>query len=213
MMQKCIMGGGGNSTPQPIDYSFLPSSNKANILASKNLKSVLEDSNITLCSREATSAASTERAYVNLSAANTNVTAYLYGKCLNNGEGTFLTIPYALSAGNAPNFYTSASSYNVQATVFESNTLIDGITCDVDHVYAISIDSSTKKGRWYVDGVFKVEKSFNNSGAYVMYGQFDKAGGAYYGGNLNIDYIGVVAECESDATIIANMQAIMSKMS
>lgn len=194
------LNGGGKV--QPIDYSYLPNSTKANVLASKNL-GLAKDGGITL-----------SKGYVELSGANTNVTCYLYGKAgaVSGSEAVFFAVPYASSNGNAPNFLTG-TSYAVTATIYGSGTTISGVSSNVNHVYAISINASTKKARYFVDGVYQLEKTFTNSGAYVIFGALDKASVSFSTVGFETDYFGVVAECESDVTIIANMQTIMAKMS
>ena len=199
----------GGGTPQPIDYSFLPSSNKANVLASSDYTKLLNEGNINLLCTSTSSA----KAYVDLSAANTDVTAYMYGKALNipSADALFFSVASALTGGNAPAFFIRSNVPYM--TVWANDVALTGTSTTDYHLYALSCNQTSKKIRFYVDGTYKGELPFSNSGAQVVYGRSLVSNNGDVGLNYEIDYIGCVAECESDATIIANMQAIMSKMS
>lgn len=56
-----------------------------------------------------------------------------------------------------------------------------------------------------------MEKTFTNSGSNVVVGAGDKNGTSYCGRVVSCKYLGVISECEDDATIIANHQNIMQK--
>ena len=185
-----VSGGGGGG----IDLSYLPNSVPANVLASKNVQFLNFMSG-----------------FINLSAQNTDVTCYCCLKCLDSSECILMSVPYSLTNGNAPSFYTPNGNYNVDCTVFANNTNIPGLSCSVDHVYALSIDSTNRKVRYFYDGVYFMEKSFSNSGDNVCFGRGLKNYYAYTGTPV-FSYIGVVSGLESDSTIIANMQTIMQKL-
>ena len=185
-----VSGGGGGD----IDLSYLPNSTQLNVLASKNVQFLNYMSG-----------------FINLSAQNTDVTCYCCVKCLDASECILMDVPYSLSNGNAPSFYTSYGSYNVDCTVYSGNTNIPGLSCSVDHVYALSIDSTNRKVRYFYDGIYFMEKTFSNSGDNVCFGRGQK-NSTYYIGTPLFSYIGVVSELESDATVIANMQTIMQKL-
>lgn len=183
------VSGGGD-----IDLSYLPNSNPVNVLASKNTQDINPMSG-----------------FIDLSAQNTDVTCYCCVKCLASNECILMAVPYSLSNGNAPSFYTPNGNYSVDCTVFASNTNIPGLSCSIDHVYALSIDSTNRKVRYFYDGIYFMEKTFSNSGDNVCFGRGAKDSTSYIGNSV-FSYIGVVSEFESDATIIANMQTIMQKL-
>lgn len=101
--------------------------------------------------------------YYPLSAADIDVTCYgvlaaphhSYG---GDREIILLNIPYSLSNGNDPAFYSPNYSLDLYATVYGNNELISGISVADYHVYTISVNAATKKARFYVDGVFYLEK-------------------------------------------------------
>ncbi len=192
---------GGSSL---IDLSFLPNSVAADVLSSRSLTLPIEGG--------ITSIAKSEKLYTDLSAANTDVTCYVAIKCTSTGECILMCVPYSNTNGNSPSFYTPYNSYNVDCTIYSSNTTIPGLICNTFHVYAMSLNASTKAVRYFVDGAYFMEKIFNNSGACVVVGAGDKNGASYAGANTDVSYFGVVADLESDATVIANMQVIMQKL-
>lgn len=187
-----------------IDLSFLPNSVAADVLSSRSLQLPTEGG--------ITSIVKNEKLYTDLSAANTDVTCYAVLKCTSTGEDILLCVPYSNSNGNNPSFYTSYNSYNVDCTVYAGNTNIPGLSCNTNHVYALAINASTKKVRYFVDGAYIMEKTFNNSGACVVVGAGDKTASSYASATTDVAYFGVVADLESDATVIANMQVIMQKL-
>lgn len=187
-----------------IDLSFLPNSVAADVLSSRGLQLPAGGG--------ITSIVKNEKLYTDLSAANTDVTCYAAVRCASAGEGILLCVPYSNTNGNSPNFYTPYTGYSVDCTIYSSNTNIPGLSCDIIHVYALSINASTKKVRYFVDGAYIMEKTFNNSGACVVVGAGDKNASSYAGAGTDVSYFGVVADLESDATVIANMQVIMQNL-
>ena len=81
------------------------------------------------------------------------------------------------------------------------------VTCDVTqkHVYAISANVVTGKSRFYLDGAYLGEKSFVALG----YPYWSSNAANQYT-NADFYYGAVVSGMEADATIIANMQNIMT---
>ncbi len=193
--------GGGASL---IDLSFLPNSVAADVIASRSLY-LPSNGGINNIVRN-------EKLYTDLSAANTDVTCYAAVKCTSGAECIFLCVPYENTNGNNPCFYTPSTGYSVDCAVYSGNTNIPGLGCDTIHVYALAINASTKKVRYFVDGAYIMEKTFNNSGACVVVGAGDKNGSSYAGAGTEVSYFGVVADLESDETVIANMQVIMQKL-
>lgn len=186
--------------PSSIDTSFLPESDSSKIVSSTNIgiggiNSIFN------------------KFYTNLTADNINVTCYCATKCeYGDKEIVSMCVPYANSNGNNPSFYTDAYSSAVYATIYGGNELITGILLTDYHVYAMSLNNSTKKVRYFVDGVYRLEKIFINSGSYVVIGAGDKNGSSYSGRNPSTLYFGVVSKCESDDVVIANSLEIMSKL-
>ena len=138
--------------------------------------------------------------------ANVDCTLYTVVKCLLDSYGDWVLFGSiaAFTNGNLPCFYrtngvdlyTSNYGSNV-ATIYKTN---------VKHVLAMSLNQTTKKVKFYVDGVELTtnELSFANSGSNVSVG--------YAAPGVNeseIDFIGAVSEVESSETIIANMQHLM----
>lgn len=194
-----VSGGSGD-----IDLSFLPNSVAADVLSSRSLHLPTGGG--------ITSIVKNEKLYTDLSAANTDVTCYGVLKCTSNGENILMCVPYSNTNGNSPSFYTPYGNYRVDCTVYAGNTNIPGLGCDTIHVYALAINASTKKVRYFVDGAYIMEKTFNNSGACVVVGAGDKNASSYANAGTDVSYFGVVADLESDATVIANMQVIMQKL-
>lgn len=217
----------GGGEPQPIDYSYLPNSDADNVLASAD-DAMMNDFSIgTLSVAIGSLTASRNKLvkdengvalpygvvlYCPLTAPNTDVTAYFVGKNYSSvsRESFFLNVAYAHSSGNAVTFYSSNGTA-IQMTVYGSyNPQITGESNKDYHVYAISLNQTTKKAKFYFDGEFKEEITFTNSGNCVSFS------GSLVTSSYNDDYYfkygGVVEECESDATIIANMQTIATKL-
>ena len=155
--------------------------------------------------------------YYPLSAADIDVTCYgvlaaphrSYG---GDGEIALLNIPYELSNGNDPAFYSPNHSLDLYATVYGNNELISGISVADYHVYTITINAATKKARFYVDGVYYLEKTFVHSGGVVCLGCGDAPDGRTLNGRrLLCKYLGVVESLQSDDDIIAKQQELMEK--
>lgn len=155
--------------------------------------------------------------YYPLSAADIDVTCYCVLAAPHHSYGgekeiILLNIPYALSDGNDPAFYSPDYSLDLYATVYGSNELISGISVAYYHVYTISINAATKKARFYVDGVFCLEKTFVHSGGVVCVGCGDAPDGRTYNGRRPLcKYLGVVESLQSDSDIIAKHQELMEK--
>ena len=155
--------------------------------------------------------------YYPLSAADIDVTCYgvlaaphhSYG---GDGEIALLNIPYESSNGNDPAFYSPNHSLDLYATVYGNNELISGISVADYHVYTITINAATKKARYYVDGVYYLEKTFVHSGNVVCLGCGDAPDGRTLNGRrLLCKYLGVVESLESDDNIIMKQQELMEK--
>ena len=151
--------------------------------------------------------------YYPLSAADIDVTCYavLAAPNSNSEETVLLNIPYSLSDGNDPALYTPRNSNELYATVYSGNELINGISVADYHVYSISINIATKKARFYVDGVYYLEKTFLHSGGIVCVGCGDINGTKLNGRYTKCKYLGVVESLESDNDIIMKQQTLMAK--
>lgn len=222
--------GGGGGGGEPIDYSYLPNSDADNVLASSDYTMLdglkvgafdvfVYPSLYNLTSTPFELTVDANGLYLQygvkvgkwLSDANTDVTVYFVGKRTTNARYfVFMDIPYALSNGNSPSFYNNIGTYAVETTIFASNASTV-YSSDTEHIYAISLDASTKTAKWYIDGNLLRTYNYGNSGNIALIG-----GGAPttldYDSDIYFKYGGVVEECESDATIIANMQAIATKL-
>jgi hypothetical protein len=193
-------------SPYNVDTSFLPNSNTADIVTSVVANELTNPQELVSIS------IGSDASYVNLADANSDVTVYAVVKNKADGEGILLCVPYANSDGNSPSFYSPMSSYTVECTVYGGNTQVSGIFCNVYHVYTLAINSASKTVRYYIDGVYLMEKTFTNSGGIAVVGTGDKYGGSYANGRVSLQYMGVVSELESDETIIANQLVIMNKL-
>lgn len=190
------------NVPSKIDTSFLPSSDASKVIAS-NVPDALGVNAIG------------GRYYIPLSGADTDVTCYTVAKTnLNAYDMVLMCVPHSNESGCNPAYYlgNSGDTRTVQGTVYGNNTSISGIYCDEWHVYTLSINGTTKKVRYYVDGVYKFEKTFAHSGNSVVLGAGDKNANWFAGRPLYCRYAGVVTEFESDEAIIANQLAIMEKI-
>jgi hypothetical protein len=193
-------------SPYNVDTSFLPNSTTSEIVAS------VVSNELTNPQELVSIPISSDASYVSLTEANSDVTAYAVVKNKADGEGILLCVPYANSNGNSPSFYSPASSYAVECTVYSGNTRVNDITCNDYHVYTLAINSTSKTVRYYIDGVYLMEKTFSNSGGIVAVGTGDMNGSTYISGRVSLQYMGVVSELESDETIIANHLVIMNKL-
>ena len=71
--------------------------------------------------------------------------------------------------------------------------------------------STNKKAKFYVDGVFRKEKTFSHSGDKVIIGSGD-IGLTRFGQRPTLcKYFGVVESLQSDSDIIAKHQELMEK--
>ena len=129
----------------------------------------------------------------------------------NSDETALLNIPYSLSNGNDPAFYTPRNSNELYATVYSENELINGVSVADYHVYTISVNAATKKARFYVDGVYYLEKTFSHSGGIVCVGCGDINGTTLNGRYTKCKYLGVVEALQNDADIITKHQELMKK--
>ncbi len=184
--------------PDAIKPSYLPNSYPANIIASNvpTINEIMPTSG---------------RWYVPLSAADTDVTCYaVLWAPVDGGNLAILSIPYSNNNGCLPCFLIgSGATGQVTADVFNNNTVISGVYCNNWHVYTMSINTTTKKVKYYIDGVYIMEKTFVHSGNSVVLGAGSRSGTEYASRSISCRYVGVVNGLEDDATIIANHQYIM----
>lgn len=208
-----VEGGGGS---YPIDPTYLPQSQSSNILMSSPFPSsfvVPVDGLITNTGSDLCNLPYGVRAKTDLSGVSSDVTCYCVGRRVGtrSGEGFLFCVPYSMSNSNAPLFDVTNNSGNVVYSCFSGNVTVPNSPGLTNHVYAISVDGTNKKARFFFDGSFLGEKSFSNSGAYVCFGG-GQIGSSSYDSDFQIDYGGVVSEFEDDSTVVSNMQTIMSKM-
>lgn len=118
---------------------------------------------------------------------------------------------YGSSGGNAPNIYTNSSTW--QTSVYGSDTST-GITSTVYHVLSISINASTKKCDYYIDGVSYGTKSFNNCGRYPSIGGGTINGsGVVSTSEMRVLFGAIAAEYHDSATVTANHQILLAAYS
>lgn len=213
-------GGGGEIVP---DLTYLPNSNSANVKISQDYTTYVSGDNwgklVFDPPLNATSGASRENnairkprelsIHYDLKTQNKNVTVYLCVKVYETASGNLglLQFPYSYANGNDPNFHVRTSTLYSSYYGSDTNENID-MTSQF-RVLAVAIDGTNKKTRFFCDGTFLREKSQSNSGRLVFVG----AGGyARDGANIDLKYIGVVEEFETDQNIISNMQNIALKL-
>lgn len=206
-----------------IDATYLPNSSSDKILVSQNA-SVYDESrgwgNIAILYPNNNSSGNivlndgalrkplNNSMHFNLGGINKNTTVYCCLRVYSSASGNLgiIQFMYASSVSNDPNFH-------VRGTTLWSSVYSDDTNENIDlsnyHIIAISIDGTNKIAKFYADGNYLRSKSFNNSGRNVYFGSSDILSG---GANTDIKYIGIVSECESDATIISNMQTIANKL-
>ena len=138
---------------------------------------------------------------------NEDVTVYLVISATSyRYPNRILALRYSGSTGNEPMFFVFNGSGIIGYTTFNNDVSIPNTYVSAKHVYAISINGTTKKARFYLDGVFLEEKSFNNA-ANLSYGGSD--GGSL--GDKKFYFMGCVYGVQTDADVIANSQILMTK--
>ena len=147
-----------------------------------------------------------------LGEANHSATAYVIGKMLNyGGDYQIIGFGYGNSGGNAPNIFSNGSYF--YSSVYGDDTST-GKPYNKFVLFTLSVNSATKKARYYADGVFLAEKSFTNSGRYASFGC-----GLLNDGSIanmretSLLYIAVVDGVESDETILANHTLLLQRYS
>lgn len=208
-------GGGGGI----IDYSYLPNSVQADVLASADytlfdgqtvgtLQSMVAGDSI-ISSQDGLAVPLKACLGYNLGTAK-DVTVYFCGKKTSSGQFIISAVESSYSGGNCPGLWSPDGNSNMSLNVYNSSATL-GVSSVDFNVYAFSINLTSKKTRGYANGVYITELNFNNSGQYVSFGNTPFEAGGLTGTTL-FKYGGIVNGVESDATIIANMQTIMQKL-
>ena len=128
-----------------------------------------------------------------------------------SGNYNLISSMYASSSGNAPNFFTNSGTIRTSVYGSDSNT---GVNSMVYHVLTLAIDNTTKKARYYIDGVaYSGEKSFNNSGKYIGFcASINASTNTIVNPCLaDLIYGAVVLGAESAEDIIANHALLMAE--
>lgn len=215
-------GGGGN-----VDLTYLPNSDSSKVVASADY-TMLKCNCVGTFSTPIYGGSATQIELTiqdnaiqlpigavlckSLGTPNIDVTCYCVTKFLGTaGETMCMAAAYAFSGGNCPSFYSSNGTKVQQAVYGSYNPEIVGANYKDYHVYAFSLNQTSKKVRFYFDGVFSEEITFANSGSVLSIGR-PAPDSSNYDGSYAFKYGGAVTEVESDATIIANMQTIMQKL-
>lgn len=147
-----------------------------------------------------------------LTGANTPVTVYALLKIseISTGNRTMVGIPYAMSSSNVPNIFCNNTT--VYSSVYGSDVVMSGLNSTEYTLYTIAIDPINKIADFYANGkLVRSNVAFSNSGGYIVIGAADKALTNVI--SCDIKYLGIVGEYESQNTIIANHQEIMSAYS
>lgn len=212
-----------NVTDSDIDLSYLPNSTAADVVVSQDA-SILDTTHgndwgkcwMPMSDLSSTKPTVVDNAvrkpsnmYCQCDFGETNgaVTVYACLRLLNSSSSRPVVVGsfYANSNGNFPNFHQYYM--DIWSSVYSSDTYVCSGADFV--VLAYSLNQTTKTVTFYYNAQKHGTKPFSNSGRGVG------VGASYIGATpinaLDIKYLGVVASCESDETIIANMQAIMQK--
>lgn len=215
--------GGGTSD---IDTSLLPNSDATKILMSQDDsiasvdhwgrlslydKGVTRTNPITIGQDGSFQFAGDTFGTFHLSQANVDVTVYALAKVitLSYGDLGILGITYNKSNGNSALFYTRYSAgFYINTSTYGDDTQTQ-YTIDDYALVAVSVNQTTKKARFFINGNYVNEKSFSNTGNQVIFNSFGLSDT-----NTNVcafKFMGIVDECETDANIIANMQHLMQE--
>lgn len=147
-------------------------------------------------------------AYYNLSESNTQCTVYAVMKQTKTVgyNATALSVAYALSAGNTPNFFAPSGTYNLYTSLYGSDTAT-GYSLN-DYVMLVMRVGANKSITYFVNDLYTGTKTANNSGQTVVFG----AALADLTNDLPsaAKYLAVVGEAETNEVISANMQNIMA---
>ena len=167
---------------------------------------LLNDFNIFL-SNDALRMYGTGKAIYTLS--NLNQSFTIYGAIkgyATTGTQRLLDVYFGYSSGNEQMFFSNSG--RIAYSSYLDDTTISGSNVNITHAYAMSFNGTTKKVKFYLDGVFLAEKSCNTIGQYLcVAGSY---GATNYDVTCDVYFAAVVNETESDATIIANQQEQMS---
>ena len=141
---------------------------------------------------------------------NKSVTIYGIVRANNSsGDNMLLSCWYGSSTGNDPNFYTRAN--DLRTSVWGSTDSSTGKSSRVFNAIAMSINNTSKKVRFFVNGAFDNEKSFYNSGRVAaINGNVNYQGeGVSNSSEGSFMYFAVVDGVETDEEIISNLQTLI----
>lgn len=97
---------------------------------------------------------------------------------------------------------------NGKILVYDNGNVTSGLSCTDKHVLALSRNATTNVVKWYIDGaLFRASSGYTKTPVYA----YINGTGTTYISTLNIYSMGVVLGAESDETVIANHQYLMSK--
>lgn len=155
-------------------------------------------------------------AYYSLTAADTDVTCYAVMAApistQNNRAVYMMCAPYAAASECVPGFFSNNYTNQVYAAFHGRDVELSGVTCDVYHVYTMSINATQKQAKFYVDGVLKYTDSmYSHSGDVIIIGSLDLTMTDLAGRRVQCKYFGVVESLQSDADIVAFQQELMTK--
>ena len=208
-----FVGGGGGSTKWIIPVSVIQSSNIVSEFQVDVNFNVVSASNLTVHNLKVNfdrDFDSDQGISVDLGENNHSCTVYAILKSrFTGGDPTMLAVAYAYTNGNQPAFFTRNSI--LYTTVYRQDEST-GLSSQIYHVLALSIDASTKTAKYYVDGSLVSTKTYANSGRYVCFNGYRLPDYPNIAGKEgSIMYGSVVDGVESDSAIIANMQRLMSE--
>lgn len=218
-------GGGGNDD---IDYTYLPNSVSANVIASSDasmfssqykigslpvIRNTTQSEDLLSVDDGYVVLTQNIRIAVPIGIINTSATCYFAGK--NGGQSSeisFLGIPYNNNSGNSPFFCKPNNNTKLQYAIIGSNTDIPNVSSGDLHVMAIAYDGQQKNARYFIDGEYIGEKTLTgNAGCFVIFNGWELSGNVR-NATVKLKYGGVVLGAESNNAVIANMQTIMSKI-
>ena len=134
-------------------------------------------------------------------------TAYgLLAMTAGGNYGRFLSLWNAASGAREQLFCQYGTSTGTLIwSSYGNDSTVGSFTMSEKHVYAISVNASTMKARFYLDGTYLGEKAYTYTGAVYWTNN-----GASQKLSADVYYGAVVSGAEPDAAVIANQQSIMA---
>lgn len=203
-----VSGGGGlsPSLPASVQADILASAHAGNFSAESTAWGGLTISGTAYKNRDFISFFGTN-SYASYDFGSANHSATIYIVCFAGNTGSYpqiINVPYASSGGNVPTIDHNNGTLNAGTW---GNTLIPGGMVHQLFAMAMRIDNDSKKVKFYKGSTYAEDIGFTNSGQVFF---ASKGYSSNPTANASFGYIGIVDGAESDETILANLQSLMS---